>query len=89
MRLRNKGITSALTRCRRTLATAGRAIASEVGRDELFLAAGLGLLGYGLWLTPWQPAAFIVPGAALVWMALPPRRPFVVTPPKAEERRAA
>lgn len=54
-------------------------VAREVGRDELFLAGGLGLLGYGLSLTPWLPAAFIVPGAVLVWMALPPRRPFVVT----------
>lgn len=62
-------------------------VSSEVGRDELFLAGGLGLVGYGLSLTPWPASAFIVPGGVLVWMALPPRRPFVVTVAKTEDRR--
>ncbi|MGE0460911.1 MAG: hypothetical protein AB7Q16_06040 [Vicinamibacterales bacterium] len=69
------------------LRTMAAGVAREVGRDELFLAAGLGLLGYGLSLTPWPPVAFIVPGAVLVWMALPPRRPFVVTPADIKDRR--
>lgn len=71
----------------RAVSAAGRAVAAEIGRDELFLVAGLGLVGYGLWLTPWQPAAFIVPGVALVWMALPPRHPFLIGSVKHEERR--
>lgn len=82
MRMR-KALVAVQLGARRAIA----AISNEVGRDELFLGVGLGLLGYGLWLTPWSPAAFIVPGAALVWMALPPRKPFVVTPAKGEDRR--
>ncbi|MGE0363359.1 MAG: hypothetical protein AB7R67_21785 [Vicinamibacterales bacterium] len=80
---------NAWVRTKLTAAAVRAGVAREVGRDELFLTAGLALLGYGLWLTPWAPAAFIVPGGVLVWMALPPRRPFVVgsSASKSEERR--
>lgn len=81
---------NAWVRTKLAVAALRAGVAREIGRDELFLAGGLGLLGYGLWLTPWAPAAFIVPGGVLVWMALPPRRPFVVgsAPAKPEDRRA-
>lgn len=60
----------------RRLATA---IASEIGRDELLLVAGLLLVGAGFWDT-WRPAAFLVPGVVLIWLALPGRGPLVVWP---------
>lgn len=36
---------------------------------DLFLFAGLGLLAFGLHMV-WPPAAFIVPGSVLVYVAL-------------------
>jgi hypothetical protein len=38
---------------------------------ELIFAAGMLLLAYGLSLVFW-PAAFVVPGSILVWLAIPP-----------------
>jgi hypothetical protein len=73
----------------RALLACARGLANEIGRDELFLAAGLGLLGYGLTLTPWPYLGYIAPGLVLVWMSLPPRQSFVVSPKKTEERRVA
>ena len=63
-------------------------VAAEIGRDEIVLVVALGLVGYGLWLTSWKPAAFIVPGLVLLWMALPPRKVFIVRPdvPSASRR---
>jgi len=40
---------------------------------ELLLVAGFLLLGYGVWLI-YQPASYIVCGALLMWVGLPPRR---------------
>ena len=76
-------------RMQATARTIGAAIAGEIGRDEVFLLVGLGLLSYGLALTPWPPSAFIVPGATLVWMALPPRKPFVVPPATTKDQRTS
>jgi hypothetical protein len=46
------------------------------GMDEASLALGLLLLTGGLWV--WLgPVALAAPGAVIVWMALPARRPFV------------
>ena len=38
--------------------------------DFLLVVAGLGAVGYGLHLA-YPPSAFIVVGAALMWMGLP------------------
>jgi hypothetical protein len=62
----------------RALCAVARGVGSEIGRDEMVLVVALGLVGYGLWLTPWKPAAFIGPGLVLLWMALPPRKRFIV-----------
>lgn len=53
------------------------AIASVIGPDEVLLATALVLLSMGCWLV-WQPAAFLVPGVVLLWIALPSRVSFVV-----------
>lgn len=43
----------------------------QANQRELVFAVGLGLIAYGLSLVS-TPAAFIVPGAILVWLAIPP-----------------
>jgi hypothetical protein len=62
------------------------AITSLVGANEIYIGAGLVLVSIGCWLV-WRPAAFLVPGAVLLWMALPARLPFIVDPrkPRREE----
>ncbi len=57
----------------------GRAVASAFGQDELALIAALGLIAFGLW-DVWRPGSFIAPGIVLLWIYLPARLPFVVTP---------
>jgi len=47
-----------------------------VGPDELALVTGLVLVAIGFW-DLWRPGAFLVPGAVLLWLALPARYPFV------------
>lgn len=56
-------------------ATAGW-LADALGLDELLFGAGLLLIGVGMWRV-WQPGAFIIPGAILVWISLPQRKPFL------------
>lgn len=60
-----------------------------IGPDEIILAAGAVLMAIGLFFV-WWPAALIVPGALCVWLALPPRRRFVLDEPvpAKPERRA-
>lgn len=59
------------------------AVASVVGFDEVLILVGLVLVWYGL-LEVSRAAAFAVPGAVILWLAVPPRKPFIVRP----ERRA-
>jgi hypothetical protein len=47
-----------------------------VGFDELLLVIGLLLIARGLWLA-WEPAAYLVPGLVILWIALPSRSVFV------------
>lgn len=60
-------------------ARAATAIAGEVGRDEVFLAAALALIAYGCW-DLWRPGSFLAPGAVLLWIALPCRAAFMERP---------
>lgn len=53
-----------------------RFLSSELGREELAIAVGLGLVAYGLW-GAWRPGAFLVPGLVILWIALPSRPAFV------------
>jgi len=69
----------------RAAAAVARWVRQEVGLQELLVLTGLVLLGAGLWQV--SPAAGLaVPGAVLVWAALPQRPPFV-TPPRRGNRR--
>lgn len=62
---------------------------THIGVDEVVLGVGVGLLSVGLALA-WMPGAFLVPGAVLVWIALPSRQPLVTraqAPAAAKTRR--
>jgi hypothetical protein len=45
------------------------AVATNIGMRELTLYTGLGLTGYGLYQI-YPPAAFIIPGAVIVYVAI-------------------
>lgn len=48
--------------------------ALDIGLPDLVLVAGLCLLAVGL-RAIYPPLAYIIPGAILVWLAIPPRPP--------------
>lgn len=52
-----------------------RALAPET-KDEALLYLAIGLLAYGGGMV-WAPAAALVPGAILLWLALPKREGFI------------
>ena len=54
-----------------------RAVASVIGFDEALILLGLLLVWYGLSYVS-RAAAFAVPGAVILWLAIPPRKPFIV-----------
>lgn len=54
---------------------AARWLANQVGQRELVVIVGLALIAMGLREVS-TAAAFAVPGAVLVWMAIPSRPPF-------------
>lgn len=55
---------------------AAPAIASAAAANsrEIVFVCGMGLFAYGLAQVS-MPAAFIIPGAILVWLAIPPQVP--------------
>lgn len=55
-----------------------------IGRDEALITVGLLLLARGLWLA-WPPAAYMVPGAIILWIALPSRTVFLVRSPEPDK----
>lgn len=57
-----------------------------MGARELALGAGLGLVTVGLWPVL-QREALVVPGAVLIWLALPTRA-RLMDPPAAPPLRA-
>jgi len=61
------------------VARVATAIASEIGRDEIYFYGGLVLVAIGCW-DLWRPGAFIVPGVALIWVSMPCRAAFVDRP---------
>ncbi len=69
-----------LPRVRTLLTALWQALVAAIGLDEIVLALALGLIGLGCWMV-WKPGAFLVPGLVLLWLALPPRAPFVNRPP--------
>ena len=58
--------------CSEAARLVGRGLAASV--RELVLVVGLLLLSTGL-AQIYRPAAFIVPGAILIWLAIPPAQP--------------
>ncbi len=52
-------------------------VTAIVGMDELVLCAGIALASAGVWQV-WKPGAYLLPGLVLIWMALPPRKAFIV-----------
>lgn len=56
-----------------------------LGRDEIVILVALGLLAKGFWLA-WPPGAYLIPGAILLWLAIPTRARFV-TPADEPTRR--
>lgn len=54
-----------------------KAIRSSVDLADLLVLAGLVLIVAALWDVS-RPAALGIPGVVLVWIALPPRPPFVM-----------
>lgn len=56
---------------------------SGIGFDEVLLFTGLALIAVGFWWLPvlqLRAGALFAPGMAFVWIALPPRAPFVRRP---------
>ena len=51
-------------------------VAHVFGLDELLLAFALALIALGCW-DAWRPGSYLVPGLALLWIALPVRAPFI------------
>lgn len=60
-------------------------ITGVIGKDEVALVAGMALVAFGLW-DVWRPGAFIVPGAVIVWIVVPPRPAFITRPPAVIKR---
>lgn len=61
------------------------AIVAGIGLDEVLFVVALLLLAAGLWsLVGWP--ALIAPGAILLWVTLPTRRPFVDRPARPARR---
>jgi len=58
---------------------AAAAVAGEVGRDEVHFYGALVLVAAGCWEW-WRPGAFLIPGAALLWVSLPMRSAFIDRP---------
>jgi hypothetical protein len=65
---------------------AASAVTHVIGVDEVGLIAALLLIAVGFW-DLWRPGAFLVPGAVLLWIWLPVRKPFVHRPTQASMRR--
>lgn len=59
------------------------ALTDWIGPDECALILGLLLVAIGAWLA-WRPAGFLVPGAVILWIALPERASFIVRAPDAK-----
>lgn len=62
------------------------AIRKSIDADEVLLTLGLALITWGLWPLV-GVCALIVPGAVLLWLALPSRAPFVTPPAEKPARR--
>lgn len=71
---------------RRSVISAWSALTSVIGIEEVTVYTALGLIAWGCWQV-WQPASFLVPGAVMLWLYLPSRRPFIERPPAVVVRR--
>lgn len=68
-----------LTHARTSSARLWLALRAIIGLDEVLLLVGFGLITVALW-----PAigrlALLIPGAAIIWLVLPTRAPFLHRP---------
>jgi hypothetical protein len=48
----------------------------DVDRSDVIVVVGLALVALGCW-DAYRPAAFLVPGAVLIWYGLPARPSFL------------
>lgn len=62
------------------LQRAAAIVRREVDADVILLVIAVVLIAVGFW-DWWRPGAWIVPGAVLLWIALPSRRRFVAPEP--------
>lgn len=62
------------------------ALTAVIGIDEIGLLVALGLIAAGFSMV-WTPGAFLVPGAVLLWLAIPTRKTFIERPPQPPARR--
>ncbi len=76
----------ALSRFGKALWSAWSALTKAIGVEEALIYTALGLLAAGCWQV-WQPGACLVPGAVMLWLYLPSRRPFIERPPAVVVRR--
>ena len=63
---------------------------TDVGVEEVLLAVfvvSLILIGVAFW-DLYRPASFGIPGLILLWVALPPRRPFFLQRPANKSPRS-
>lgn len=61
-------------------------IRGVVGVEEVAIYTALVLIAWGCWFV-WKPAAGIVPGIVMLWLYIPPRKPFIDKPPAVVVRR--
>lgn len=59
---------------------------AQVDLQDVAIAVAIGLLAYGfsLW---WRPGAYVAPAVVLLWIYLPSRYVFIVSPPNVPEKR--
>ncbi len=70
-----------MLRFRKALSTAFAMFTSVFGIEEAAVYTAIVLLAEGCWQI-WKPGAFLVPGAVMLWMYLPPRKAFVEKEPR-------
>jgi hypothetical protein len=67
------------------ISRAYKATIAAIELDDVVLGIGLLLVAVGLWQC-WRPGAYLVPGAVVVWIALPTRGRFIAAVEKSKSK---